>query len=301
MSYSTLRLFNALAFLLLFTFSCQVADEKTTPATIVLEENPQASERIISLSGFLTEVLATIGYADQIIGRDVTSTTPADLTNKIPSLGHVSQLNAEAILALQPTTIFVEKAQLAQSEVFEQLEQAGIAIRAINTSQTLDNALKAAQQIGKSLEVKSNRVEKMRRSIVADSLQLAATIAEHDTKPKVLFIYARGAGRLMVSGTGTSAAAIIEKAGGRNAIESFENFKPLTPEALIEAAPDVILMFESGLASLNGKEGLEQITGISQTPAFQNNRIVAMDGHYLTAFGTKAAEAALELARHIHE
>ena len=105
----------------------------------------------------------------------------------------------------------------------------------------------------------------------------------------------------MVGGTQTSASAIIEKAGGVNAIQSFDNFQALTPEALLEAAPDVILMFTSGLASLDGKEGLKQIPGMSQTPAFQNDRIVAMDGHYLTAFGPRAGKAAIELAQKIHK
>ena len=136
---------------------------------------------------------------------------------------------------------------------------------------------------------------------MADSVQLSATLEGFTESPKVLFIYARGAGRLMVAGANTSAAAIIEKAGGQNAIRSFEGFKTMTPESLIEAVPDVILMFSSGLASLDGKEGLGQIPGISQTPAYKNNRIIAMDGHYLTAFGPRVGQAALELARGIHQ
>ena len=75
----------------------------------------------------------------------------------------------------------------------------------------------------------------------------------------------------------------------------------MTPESLVEANPDVILMFTSGLASLDGKEGLSQIPGINQTPAYQNDRIVAMDGHYLVSFSSRAGQAALELAQQIHQ
>jgi iron complex transport system substrate-binding protein len=59
-------------------------------------------------------------------------------------------------------------------------------------------------------------------------------------------------------------------------------------------------MFTSGLASLDGKDGLANIPGISQTPAFQHDQIIAMDGHYLLGFGPRAAKAVGELAGKLH-
>lgn len=105
----------------------------------------------------------------------------------------------------------------------------------------------------------------------------------------------------MVGGTTTSANDMIEMVGGQNAITSFEDFAALTPEALLEAAPDVILMFESGLASLDGLEGLGQIPGMAEVPAYKNGRVITMDGHYLLGFGPRAAQAALELATQLHQ
>ena len=52
-------------------------------------------------------------------------------------------------------------------------------------------------------------------------------------QPRVLFIYARGAGTLFVAGSGTPAETMIELAGGRNAATGFADFKPLTAEAMI--------------------------------------------------------------------
>lgn len=258
------------------------------------------STRIISLSGFLTEVLHELGHAEHLVGRDVTSTYPKALVDKLPNLGHVTQLNTEAILELKPSHIFVEEKQTKQSEVFDQLKNAGIKLVVVPTSTYFSNSIKATNLIKEHLSTDPKRIESLTTKIDADSLQLTSVFSKYNESPSVLFIYARGAGRLMVGGKNTSAAAIIEKAGGRNAIQSFDDFKALTPEALVEAAPDVILMFESGLASLDGKKGLEQITGIPQTPAYKNDRIISMDGHYLTSFGTRSGQAALELAQKIH-
>ncbi|MFT4761637.1 MAG: iron complex transport system substrate-binding protein [Paraglaciecola sp.] len=275
--------------------SCQ-SETSNTPEQIV-EEIP----RIISLSGFLTEVLAELGHGEKLVGRDVTSTFPKGLTANLPDLGHVTQMNAEAVLALNPTHIFVEKSQINQSLVFDQLSNAGIDLIVVPTAPYLNNAVRAANVISKHLSTDEQKVAQLTKQIKSDSLQLAGKLMDANNQPKVLFIYARGAGRLMVAGRNTSAAAIIQKAGGQNAIQSFEDFRALTPEALLKAAPDVILMFESGLESMDGKEGLAQITGIAQTAAFKKDRIIAMDGHYLTAFGTRAGQAALELANQIHQ
>jgi iron complex transport system substrate-binding protein len=255
--------------------------------------------RIISLSGFLTEVLSELGHFDKIVGRDVTSTCPAEAAT-IPNLGHLSQLNVEALLELKPDFVFVESKQLGQSDVFQQLEGAGIKIVGISTAPFFNNSIRAAAEIGKHLASDEVKVKRIKTQIDADSSKLSKLLTKVTKQPKVLFIYARGTGRLMVAGKNTSAAAIIEKAGGENAIQSFDDFRAMSAEALLEAAPDVILMFTTGLESLDGKEGLRQITGIPQTPAFKNDKILAMDGHYLTAFGTRSGQAALELAEFIH-
>jgi iron complex transport system substrate-binding protein len=286
-----------LPFLLLvagFT-ACAPADEPTTSQPVTSQPATSQSERIISLGGTLTELLFDLGYGDQLVGVDVTSSYPSEVS-KVPKLGHVSKLNVEGLLALRPTLVFVDADQ-QENAALTTLASAGIKVVHVPSQPTLDNAARAARFLAYHLDIPSVKVEKYTAKILADSLALAQTLAaETDEKPRVLFIYARGAKQLMVAGAETEASAMIELAGGENAITSFADFKPLTPEALVEAAPEVILMFASGLASLDGKAGLSNIPGISQTPAFKNDRIVAMDGHYLLGFGPRAAQAANDLA-----
>ena len=288
----------------LATFGCQssssesiTSDSKETK--VVKEQKAFENGKIVSLSGFISEVLYDLGLEQQIIARDVTSTYPESLAT-LPNLGHVSQLNTEAIIALQPDVIIIEQAQLGQFKQYEQLRKSDISIITVPSSHSLSNAVHAAEYLKQYLSIDKQEIADLKAQIIADSMKLESQLASISEKAKVLFIYARSTGRLMVAGSNTSAAAIIEKAGALNAISSFESFKPLSPEALIEASPDIILMFRSGLESLDGKQGLAQIVGIPQTPAYQNNRIIAMDGHYLTAFGPRASKAALELFSQIY-
>lgn len=93
---------------------------------------------------------------------------------------------------------------------------------------------------------------------------------------------------------------MIELAGGENAVLKYEGYKPLTAEAAVAAAPDVILMMESGLESLGGQAGLMEVPGIAQTPAGEAERVIAMEGLFFLNFGPRMGEAAITLAEAIH-
>ena len=112
---------------------------------------------------------------------------------------------------------------------------------------------------------------------------------------------------MMVAGTNTFAEKMIKIAGGELAIEGIDGFQPLTPEALLQSNPESILMFDSGLKSM-AEEGtettaLEQLLatpGIGQTSAGKDKNVITMEGLYLSGFGPRASDAALELARALH-
>lgn len=288
------KFFILILFLSLSAISCR--QETSNPNT--QNESKTKDLRIVSLSGFLTETLSVLGHGDKIVGRDVTSTYPKAI-NELPSLGHVTSLNPEALLGIKPDLIFVEEKDAKRAEVLGQLENSGIKIVKIATSHHLGNAENAARQIAEHLPTEKQKINALFQKTKADSIALATLLAETNTDEKVLFIYARGAGTLLVAGNNTAAADVIHMAGAKNAMTTFNDFKPLTPEALLESQPDVILMFDSGLASLAGKEGLAKVPGMAKTPAFINNRVITMDGHYLTAFGPRAGEAVLELSEKI--
>ncbi|MDO4728129.1 MAG: ABC transporter substrate-binding protein [Bacteroidota bacterium] len=252
------------------------------------ETAEKSQERIVSLSGGITEVLCALGYEEQIIGVDVTSTYPKQIKEKATDLGHVRSVSLEQIIGLKPTIVLASDKDL-NNEVVDKLKQAQIRVEIVSQEQSVEGTKKFIEDIAKIFSSDKHQ------DLIANIDAHIQKIQSIEPKPKVLFIYARGAGTLMVAGTNTPMERIIEIAGGENAIKDFADFKPLTSEALIDNNPDVILMFDKGLESLGGIDGLLQIQGVEQTKAGKNRRIIAMDGGFLTSFGVRLGEAAVEL------
>ncbi len=272
--------------------ACQNAPSATEQAT-----QEASYERLVSLSGSVTELLYELEQGDKIVGVDVTSTYPAEQVTQVPKLGHVRQLNVEALLSLQPDLVLAERTDEA-SAALQQLEAAGVEVLWLDGSFTLDKPLAQAEQIGKKLGL-NEELESLRKTYEADKARLQQARQAMEETPTVLFIYARGKGSLMVAGKNTAASAMIELAGGQNAVQSFEGFRALSAEGLMEAQPEVLLLFDSGLQSLGGVEGLLQIPGLAQTPAGQQGHIIGMDGLYLLGFTPRAARAAVDLSERL--
>jgi iron complex transport system substrate-binding protein len=249
--------------------------------------------RIVSANGTLSEILVGLGLEKQIVGVDVTSTFPASL-EKITKIGHNRTIAAEGILALNPDVIIYTDQSMLSPAVVKQLNSSGKKLVEFKHEYSKEGAIKLIREVGAYFNAKP-QAEKMVKALQAD---LAKIPAQANPK-KLLFIYARGAGTLMVSGTGTSLDRMFALAGHKNAVTGFSEFKPLTAESLITANPDVLVLFSSGLESLEGMDGLLKVPGVANTNAGRNRRIVTMDGQFLTGFGPRLGKAATELSQKV--
>lgn len=242
-----------------------------------------AQQRIVSLNGTISEMLCALGLEKQIVGVDITSNYPDVLKSK-PKLGHNRNISAEGVLALQPTIVLTTQDQL-NTQLNEQLRSAGIKTIVLQQDYSITGTKKLLNEVAVTVGA-SARAKEL-------SQQYDKQIAALQIKPvnkKVLFIYARGAGSMMVSGTGTSLDKIIQLAGAKNAVNDFKDFKPYSSEALIAENPDVILLFNSGLQSVGDINGLLKIPGIAQTTAGKKKQVISMDGEMLSGFGLRLPE-----------
>ena len=264
-------------------------EQESTPV-----ETTQVKERIISLNGAITETLVALGEKENIIAVDVTSTYPEDIKTTAQDLGHTSKISIESIMALKPTIIYATEKDL-NDDFKSQLEKTKIRLEVIKQEFTLEGTKTLIKTVAQSLNNENYQ------SLLDKIDQDLQGLPSFENKPKVLFIYARGAATLLVAGDKTPVNNIVDLAGGQNAVTEFEDFKPLTPESLLNSNPDYILMFTTGLQSMGGIDGVLKIDGINKTNAGKNKKVIAMDGLLLSGFGPRVGQAAKELNQLLSE
>jgi len=258
----------------------------------------EPAARIVSAGGPITETIFALGAQDQLVAVDISSVYPVEGVEKLPKVGYARQLAAEGILSVNPTVLLANE-DAGPSEVLTQVEKAGVKIERLSNEHTAEAAVERIRKIGDIVGKKAEAAA-LADGLIADLKTAKERADAAASKPKVLFIYTRGPGVMNVSGTKTSADAIIALAGGTNAITGYENYKPLTAEAAVSAAPDVILVTTRGLESSGGIDELLKQPGLITTPAGQAKRVIAMDDLLLLGFGPRLGKAALELNEKIH-
>lgn len=251
------------------------------------------AQRIVSIGGSVTEIAAALGAADRLIARDTTSTWPPEITS-LPDVGYIRALSAEGVLALGPDMI-VSEAGAGPRAAVEVLRAAGVPFVEMPGDPSPAGVLAKIDAVAKALELEPAGAALHAK--VAAGLAEAEARAAALTVPRkrVLFVLALQSGRVMVGGEGSSAEGIIKLAGGVNAAEGFRGYKQMTDEAVIAAAPDVILMMdrEGDLAVLNAD--ILAHPALGQTPAAKAGAMLRMDGMKLLGFGPRTPEAAAEL------
>ncbi|MEW2476378.1 ABC transporter substrate-binding protein [Micromonospora gifhornensis] len=273
----------------------------TLPATVTSADGSSVTvtdaSRIlpVNLYGSIAEIVFSLGLGDRVIGRDTSTTFPAagDLPVVTPA-GH--DLSTEAILRLNPTVVLADDS-IGPPEVLAQLRRAGIPVVLVDDEQSLAAIGRNIRTIAAALGV-PEAGEQLVARVEGDIA--AARRAAPDTAPlRIAFLYVRGtAGVYLIGGRGAGSDEMVRAIGATDAGTEIglSNFRPLTSEGLINAAPDVILVMTEGLASVKGVDGLLSLPGVAQTPAGQHRRIVDMDDGLLLTFGARTGRAIRALA-----
>lgn len=213
----------------------------------------------------------------------------------MPDVGYLRQLSPEGVIATGPTSI-VSIQGSGPPEALAVLKQSNIAFREIPESYDAAGILAKIKAVGDFLGV-PEKAAKLGETVKAD---LDAAVADAEKRPeaerkRVLFILSAQGGKIMASGTGTAADGIITLSGAINATGTYQGYKPLTDEAIIEAKPDVILMMTRGGGHALSDDELLAHPALSLTPAAKDKAVIRMDGLHLLGFGPRTASAVREL------
>ncbi len=275
----------------------QKAEMRILAAVVLLVAAPlkaqEAPERIVVAGGDLTEIAYVIGAGDRIVGVDQTSTFPA-AARSVPQIGYVRRLAAEGILSLAPDLVLAAH-DAGPQIVFEQLSAASIPVAVAPETPSPEAIADKIRFVGTALG-SAVAAENAAQTFLADLAAVRAKVATLPDTPRVLFILALQGNAPLVGGAGTAADQMITLAGAKNAATGFEGYKPMNREAIIAAAPEVIVMMDQHADRSGGIDAVLNRTDIALTPAGKARRAVTMDGMLLLGFGPRTPQAIAELA-----
>lgn len=250
------------------------------------------AERLVTVGGAVTETVFALGLGGQVVGVDTSSVFPQAAT-ALPKVGYQRTLAAEGVLSLRPTRVLVSE-EAGPPHALEQLRSAGLAVEVIAGKPGIAGARDKILAIARLLKVPERGVL-LAAKLDVDYASAQAIAVPPGGKPRVLFLYARGAGTAQVAGADTAAAAMIELAGADNAAASLTGFKPYSAEALVASRPDVLLLTERGAASLGGADGVRELPGLAALPSERMPRLITIDDLMLLGFGPRTGQAVAEL------
>jgi len=267
-------------------------------AALLLAAPPAvAAERIVSLGGAITEILFALGEGPRVVARDTTSYYP-DAVHGLPDVGYIRQLSAEPILSFEPDLV-VASDQAAPRTALDQIASTGVELALVPDVPTVEGTVAKIRAVAAAVG-KDAAGEALAADTERAFAALAQALAKVDGTPAVLFILTASSGTVLAAGQDTAAQALIDLAGGRNVVEGYDGYKPLSPETATALDPAIVLITAHGLPMLGGVEALATRPDLGLIPAVREGRILVVDAGLFLQFGPRSPDAVAELAQRLH-
>ncbi|MEU8823618.1 ABC transporter substrate-binding protein [Streptomyces sp. NPDC048636] len=276
----------------------------TLPATVRSADGHRVTvrdtDRIVPLSGSLSELVFTLGLGRHVVARDITATFSQ--AAKLPVVTRAHDVSAESVLSLEPTVVLADTTT-GPAEAIDQIRDAGIPLVLFDPPKRMSDIHRRIEAVAATLGVREagarltertdRRIEKVRANIPATGRE-----------PRVAFLYVRGSASVhLLGGRDSGASSLLEAAGAVDAGKASgltKDFTPITSEALAKAAPDAILVMTKGLESVGGVDGLLKLPGVAETPAGMDRRVVTVDDGVLLNYGPRTDQVLGSLVKQLH-
>jgi len=268
----------------------------STLAVLGMQPLAASPERIVTADGALTEIIYALQAQDKIAGVDTTSNYPEAAT-KLPQIGYKRAISVEGVLSLSPDILLTTE-ESGPTKSLNQLGQTGLKIQEFSAKPTVaavEAKIKGVAQILGKTDAGNALWQEVNAKITAVT-QKTQSIKQ---PVRVLFVLGMNEKSPIIAGDNTHAESMIRLAGGINAISGIEGYKPITPEAVAVANPDVILMMARKEHSIQADKLFAQ-PGFMLTNAAKDKRLINMEGNYLLGFGPRIGDAIGDLSKRLY-
>jgi iron complex transport system substrate-binding protein len=253
-------------------------------------------QRIVSTAPSITETLFAMGLGPHVVGVTIYCKFPEEAI-KLPKIGTYLKPDVEAIIAMHPDLVVVQR---QPNHLGEQLGR--LHVRYVEVESTNLNAVyEGARAIGKAADATA-AAERLILTMQRQLREVQAKAASV-SKPTVAFLVGHTAGRLegLIAGAGKSYFNdILQFAGGSNVFSDAATAYPkVSLEEILSRNPDVILELSG-----SGKAKQEEVVSLWQSRpslgAVSNQRVFALESGPFVTPGPRAVEAARIVLHLLH-
>ena len=269
---------------LAFSGAAQATEIRVTDDRGISVTLPRSPQRIVSLLPSLTETVCELGQCHRLVGVDRYSNHPASV-RALPQTGGGVDPNIEAIVALRPDVVLAA----TSSRGVPRLESFGLKVLALEPRTTRD-AQRVMGVLGQVLEVPD--ADRIWRAIDAGVSAAAQSLPATARSLRVYYEVSNGG---YAAGPQSFIGELMDRLGVQNIITpELGPFPRITPEYVVRANPDLIMIGKRNVA------GLEQRPGWRGMRALREDRVcvfTADESDVLVRPGPRMAEAARLMAK----
>jgi iron complex transport system substrate-binding protein len=232
--------------------------------TVTFATPPQ---RIIPIFASNTEIVTALGLAGRVVGIEAYTRYPKEILDR-PLVGGRLGFSVDAVVDLHPDLVVVTPSRQAANQLIDPMERLGIPIVVLlqrNVTEILANILLVAKITGIAphgdgvAAALEDRLTKVRDKVAGRN------------RPTVIMITGQlGNGLMLVARDGTYTGDAIERAGGRFGLSNTMALAQVSPEAILNADPDVLLFAGAaqGLKDLIGRPGWSAMRAVRSGRAY---------------------------------
>ncbi len=234
-----------------------------------------ASERILTLSPAINEIVFALGAGEQVVGTTTYAAYPP-AAQKLPKVGGYFSPSLEKILALDPTLVIMQPNNQKLEATFQTLKIPTLTV----PIDTLSHILASIEAMGKRLH-KENEAQ----GIISEIRTALASLKGIVTDKRILIVFGANTSLehgIFVAGQNLYYDEIIRASGNQNALQSKRKGQPvLGRENLIALDPDIIILLSATAKAKGiGKEALLAPWRALPLRAVRNGDIYIIDKAY---------------------